>query len=66
MKIVKAKIETAVELLRSIDEDLQNEICLVSPEIDDGEPLTEFSYWGIADMFLDHLERLEGAENELL
>lgn len=63
MKILKAKIETVVQLLRSIDDDLHNDICLVSPETDDGEPITEFSYWGMADMLLDHLERLEDMEN---
>jgi hypothetical protein len=64
METVRTKIETAVRLLRSIDDDLQNDICLVSPEMDDSEPLTEFSYWGVADMLLDHLERLGDAENE--
>ena len=62
METLKDKIDTAILLLRSIDDDLKNDICLVSPETIDGEPIGEFSYWGIANMLLNHLERLEEEE----
>ena len=62
METLKDKIDTAILLLRSIDDDLKNDICLVSPETTDGEPIGEFSYWGIANMLLNHLERLEKEE----
>jgi hypothetical protein len=64
METWKAKIETAVQLLRSIDDDLGNAICLMTPKADDGEPMTVLSYWDMANMLLDQLERWECEENE--
>ena len=52
-------LKQAIYLLREIDDEVENELCLDSTYLDDGEePLTEFTFWGIADMIEHYAERV--------
>lgn len=52
-------LEQAIYLLREIDDEVENELCLDSTCLDDGEePLTEFTFWGIANMIEHYAERV--------
>ena len=54
------KLTQVIQLLRELDDEVDNEICLNSACLDDGEePLTEFTFWGIADMLIDYMQRRE-------
>ena len=55
---MEEKLKQLVHLLQQIDDELDNEICLDTTCLDDGEePLTEFTFWGIADMVIDYMQR---------
>ena len=55
---MEEKLKQLVHLLQQIDDELNNEICLDTTCLDDGEePLTEFTFWGIADMVIDYMQR---------
>ena len=55
---MEEKLKQLVHLLQQIDDELNNEICLDTTCLDDGEePLTEFTFWGIADMVIDYIQR---------
>ena len=57
---MEEKLKQLVHLLQQIDDELNNEICLDTTCLDDGEePLTEFTFWGIADMVIDYMHRRE-------
>lgn len=57
---MEEKLKQLVHLLQQIDDELNNEICLDTTCLDDGEePLTEFTFWGIADMVIDYMQRRE-------
>ena len=59
MIIMQKKLTQIIQLLREIDDELDNEICLDSTCLDDGEePLTEFTFWGIADMIEAYASRV--------
>ena len=52
-------LKQAIYLLREIDDEVENELCLDSTCLDDGEePLTEFTFWGLADMVEHYAERV--------
>ena len=51
---MKEKLRRVIEELRSIDDELDNEICLTLE--DEDEPITEFTFWGVADMIEEFLE----------
>ena len=55
---MREKLEKIVRLLREIDDELENEICIRASAIDKdfGE---EFSFWGIADMIEEFMDREE-------
>lgn len=54
---MQKKLTKVIQLLRELDDEVDNEICLDSTCLDDGEePLTEFTFWGIADM-IEHYAR---------
>lgn len=63
-QLIAKKIEAAIDLLKSIDDDLDNKICLVAPEDEDGEIFTALTYWGVAEIVLEHLKELESEINE--
>ena len=52
---MKERLRRVIEELRRIDDELDNEICLVALE-DEDEPITEFTFWGVADMIEEFLE----------
>lgn len=54
---MKEKLKTVIRLLHEIDDELDNEICLIAPE--EEEPLTEFTFWGIANMVENYLKETE-------
>jgi hypothetical protein len=55
------KLKTVIHLLHEIDDEIGNEICLRlscldgDPEI----PVTELSFWGMADLIIDYMQRRE-------
>lgn len=51
---MKERLRRVIEELRSIDDELDNEICLTLDT--EGEPITEFTFWGVADMIEEFLE----------
>ena len=52
-------LKQAIYLLREIDDEVENELCLDSTCLGDGEePLTEFTFWGIANMIEHYAERV--------
>lgn len=53
---MKERLRRVIEELKSIDDELDNEICLVATEDEEDEPITEFTFWGIADMIEEFLE----------
>ena len=56
---MQKKLTQVIQLLRKLDDEVDNEICLNSSCLDDGEePLTEFTFWGIADMIEYYAERV--------
>ena len=57
--MMNKKLTQVIQLLRELDDEVDNEICLNSSCLDDGEePLTEFTFWGIADMIEHYAERV--------
>ena len=46
---MKEKLEKIVRMLREIDDEMENEICIKASVLDDDFD-DEFSFWGIADM----------------
>ena len=54
---MQKKLTQVIQLLRELDDEVENDLCLDSTCLDDGEePLTEFTFWGIADM-IEHYAR---------
>ena len=52
-------LKQAIYLLREIDDEVENELCLDSTCLDDGEePLTEFTFLCRADMVEHYAERV--------
>ena len=52
-------LKQAIYLLREIDDEVENELCLDSTCLTGGEePTTEFTFWGIADMIEHYAERV--------
>ena len=57
--MMNKKLAQVIQLLRELDDEVENELCLNSTCLDDGEePLTEFTFWGIADMIEHYAERV--------
>lgn len=57
--MMNKKLTQVIQLLRELDDEVDNEICLNSSCLDDGEePLTEFTFWGVADMIEHYAERV--------
>lgn len=57
--MMNKKLTQVIQLLRELDDEVNNEICLNSSCLDDGEePLTEFTFWGVADMIEHYAERV--------
>ena len=55
---MQKKLTQVIQLLREIDDELDNELCLDSTCLDDEEePFTEFTFWGIADMIEHYANR---------
>lgn len=54
---LKDKLKAVIRLLHEIDDELGNEMCLVAP--DEEEPLTEFTFWGVASMVENYLAEIE-------
>ena len=55
---MKQKLMKVVQLLREIDEEKENEICIKASALDDDFD-DEFSFWGIADMIEEFMNREE-------
>ena len=55
---MKEKLEKIVCMLREIDEEMENEICIKASVLDDDFD-NEFSFWGIADMIEEFMYRKE-------
>ena len=53
---MEERLTNVIKELRSIDDELNNIVCLVAPEDEEGFPITEFTFWGIADMIEEFLE----------
>ena len=57
--MMNTKLAQVIQLLRELDDEVDNDLCLDSSCLDDGEePLTEFTFWGIADMIEHYAERV--------
>ena len=55
---MEEKLKQVVHLLQQIDDELENEICLNSACLGDNDPpLDEFTFWGLADMIIDYMQR---------
>ena len=52
---MKEKIQQVIKLLKEIDDELENELCLENPNNDE----ETFSFWGVASMIQDYAEREE-------
>ena len=55
---MKQKLEKIVRMLREIDDEMENEICIKASVLDDDFD-NEFSFWGIADMIEEFMYRKE-------
>ena len=55
---MKQKLLKVIQLLREIDEEMENEICIKASVLDDDFD-DEFSFWGIADMIEEFMNRKE-------
>lgn len=55
---MKEKLEKIVRMLREIDDEMENEICIKASVLDDDFD-DEFSFWGIADMIEEFMYRKE-------
>lgn len=55
---MKQKLEKVVRMLREIDEEMENEICIKASVLDDDFD-NEFSFWGIANMIEEFMNREE-------
>ena len=53
---MEERLTNIIRQLRSIDDELNNATCLVSPEDKEGFPIAEFTFWGIANMIEDFLK----------
>lgn len=49
------KLKEVIHLLQQIDDELNNEICLNAACL--GDSVDEFTFWGLADMVLDYMQR---------
>lgn len=57
--MMNKKLAQVIQLLRELDDEVENEICLESACLDNGEePITEFTFWGLADMIEHYAERV--------
>ena len=56
---MQKKLAQVIQLLRELDDELDNDLCLDSGCLtDDEEPITEFTFWGIADMIEHYAKRV--------
>lgn len=55
---MKEKLKQVIQLLREIDEELGNEICIDSSVLDEDFD-NEYSFWGIADMIESYMASLK-------
>ena len=55
---MKEKMKRVIQLLREIDEELDNEICLDSSVLDEDFD-NEYSFWGVAYMIEGYMASLE-------
>lgn len=56
---MQEKLAQVIQLLRELDDEVDNAICLDSACLTGGEdPTTEFTFWGIADMIEHYAERV--------
>ena len=55
---MKEKLEKIVRMLREVDDEMENEICIKASVLDDDFD-DEFSFWGIADMIEEFMHRKE-------
>jgi hypothetical protein len=58
------KLEQLVDLLHEIDDELNNEMCLDAEAvgIDEEECGLQFTFWGVADMIIDYMQRRNSDE----
>ena len=54
---MEEKLKQVIKLLKEIDNELENEMCLTDPETDD-----EYTFWGIASMIQHSAERRQKDE----
>ena len=52
---MEEKLKQVIHLLQQIDDELDNEICLNTACLGGAED--EFTFWGLADMVIDYLQR---------
>lgn len=52
---MKEKLWQVIRLLKAIDDELENELCLENPNNDE----ETFSFWGVASMIQDYAESRE-------
>ena len=56
---MQEKLTQVIQLLRDLDDEVDNVLCLDSACLDDGEePITQFTFWGIANMIEHYAERV--------
>lgn len=55
---MKQKLLKVIQLLREIDDEMENEICINASVLDEDFD-NEFSFWGIADMIEEFMNREE-------
>ena len=53
---MEERLANIIRELRNIDDELNNATCLVAPTDEDGFPITEFTFWGVANMIEDFLK----------
>ena len=53
------KLKEVIHLLQQLDDELNNEICLdaASAGFDEEATGLQFTFWGLADMVLDYMQR---------
>lgn len=52
---MEEKLKQVIHLLQEIDDELDNEICLNTACL--GGTEDEFTFWGLADMVIDYMQR---------
>lgn len=57
---MEEKLKQVIHLLQQIDDELDNEICLNTACLGGNED--EFTFWGLADMVIDYMQRRNNNE----